>query len=219
MTRRFALALAMPLALSAGVASAATFDFGQLADEVKRDQGRELMFGEAKPDGWIVDGITVTTSANGFLDGGFASRGFTSQPSGLGACNAPSGDCNASDWDGVREASEVLEVMFDRVVAAMWTLRETTDSWRRGEGPDHTLANGCAKVNGVERAVAGGAFTDDLGAHSTWTFEPCSGGGSDYYVTAASVPTPPAPVPLPAGAVLLGTALAALGFRARRKAA
>ena len=219
MIRRSILSLAVPLALCAGTASATTFDFGDLADEVKKREGRELLFAEAMPNGWTVDGITVATSANAFLDGGFASRGFVSRPSGLGACNAPSGDCNASDWDGVREAGEVLTVMFDRVLAAVWTLRETTDAWRNGTGPDHTLAEGCARVNGQDRRLAGGAFVDDLGAAATWTFEPCSTGGSDYYVTAAEVPTPPAPVPAPAGAVLLGSALLGLGLRARRRAA
>ena len=221
MSRRITPVLLAPLALGvalcAGAASAATFDFGTLADQ-SRVKGKERYFAEVMSNGWTVDDITVTTSANAWLDGGFRSRGFTSAPSGLGACNDPSGRCDASDWDGVRDVGEVLSVFFSKAVSAAWTLRETTPAFYAGTGPDHTLANGCAKVNGVERAVSGGAFLGDLGASATWSFEPCAGGGGDYYVTAVEASVPVAPVPVPAGAVLLGTALAALGWRARRSA-
>ena len=222
MTYRSVTALVAPLAfgaaLCAGAASAATFDFGALADRSRVD-GKEFYFSEVKKDGWSVDGITVTTSANAWLDGGFRSRGFTSAPAGLGACNAPKGRrCDGSDWDGIRDAGEKLVVMFDQVISAMWTIRETTPAFHAGTAPDHTLANGCAKVNGVEREVIGGRFADDLGSAASWSFEPCATGGSDFYVTAAEADVPPAPVPLPAGGALLGTALAGLGWRARRSA-
>ena len=211
----FLAPLAFGATLCVGAASAATFDFGALADDT-RTKGKEFYFSEVMPDGWTVDGITARTSANAWLDGGFRSQGFTSAPAGLGACNSPSGRCDASDWDGVRELGERLSVMFDTVISAVWTIRETTPAYHAGTAPDHTLANGCAKVNGVEREVRGGAFTASLGPAATWDFEPCAGGASDFYVTAAEVTTGPSPVPVPAGAVLLGTALAGLGWRARR---
>lgn len=222
MMRRAILALAAPLALSAGAAGAATIDFGQLATEVRRAEGRELQWSEAiGPGGWTVDGVTVMASDNAHLDAGFRSNGYEIAPGGLGLCNSPSGDCNASDFDGVREAGERLSIMFDRVLSAVWTLRETTDAWRNGTGPDHTLANGCAVVNGVETRIEGGSLLDAPVAAASWSFEPCAGGGSDFYVTAVEVSDdiPPAPVPLPAGAALLATALGVLGFQARRKAA
>lgn len=212
--------LAIGAALCAGGASAATFDFGDLATDVKAREGRELMWSDAQPDGWTVDGFTVDVTGTGYLDAGFRSRGFESAPAGLGACNDPTGDCNASDWDGIRDVGEIVTVIFDRAIYAVWTLRETTAAWYAGTGADHTLATGCARVNGVDRALSGGSFVDDLGAAATWSFEPCATGGTDFYVTAAEVSlTPPAPIPLPAGAVLLGTALAGLaGWRARRAA-
>ena len=221
MMRRAILALAAPLALCAGVASAATIDFGQLATDVRVREGRELQWSEAiGPAGWTVDGITVTASANAHLDAGFRSRGYVIAPGGLGLCNSPSGDCNASDFDGIREAGEILTIMFDQVLSAVWTLRETTDAWRNGTGPDHTLANGCARVNGVEREVRDGLLLGaPTPAASAWSFEPCAGGGSDFYVTSVEVDTTVAPIPLPAGAALLLTALGALGFQARRRAA
>ena len=221
MTRRATTAIAAPLAfaaaLCAGAATASTFDFGALADQTRKG-GKEHYFSEVMSDGWTVDGITVRTSDNAWLDGGFRSRGFTSRPAGLGACNDPSGRCDASDYDGVRDVGERLSVMFDTVISAVWTLRETTAAWYAGTGPDHTLVDGCARVNGVERAVRGGAFVDGAITAASFDFEPCTGGGTDYYVTAAEVSPTPSPVPVPAGVVLLGTALAGLGWRARRAA-
>lgn len=219
MTRRAILALAAPLALCAGVASAATFDFGALAEDAQTEAGRELQWAEHFGPGgaWTVDGVTVLANDNAHLDASFRSGLFESAAAGLGLCNSPSGDCNASDWDGIRDAGETLTLAFSRAVAPIWTLRETTAAWREGRAPDHTLMEGCARVNGVEHGLTGGILSG-LGASTTWTFEPCAGSGSDFYVTAAEIETPPAPVPVPAGAVLLGSALAALGLRARRKA-
>ncbi len=220
MTRRATSASIVPLVLGAalctGTASAAVFDFSDLSARVKAREGRELLWAEAMPDGWSVDGITVTAGEGAFLDGPFRSRGFDNASSGLGLCNDPSGDCNKSDFDGVRDAGERLTIMFDTVVSAAWTLRETTAAWAARTGPDHTLANGCAKVNGVEREIRGGALLGDLLASASWAFEPCAQGGTDFYVTAAAVEPVPAPVPVPAGIVLLGSALAGLGWRARR---
>ena len=211
--------LAIAATLCAGTASAATFDFADLAARKKAELGAETYFADTMPDGWTVDGITATTSANAWLDGPFTSRGFDHASSGLGACSDPSGDCNASDFDGVRDAGEVLSVFFDKVISAVWTLRETTDAFDARTGPDHTLANGCARVNGVERRIVEGTVQGDLGASAAWSFEPCATGGTDFYVTAAEASLAPSPVPLPAGALLLGTAIAGLGWRARRSAA
>ena len=213
-----AASLALGAALCAGAASAATFDFAALAAETKAREGRELLWSEAMPDGWTVGGITVTAGEGAYLDGPMTSRGYDNASAGLGSCNDPSGDCNKSDFDGVRDAGERLMVMFDAVVSAVWTLRETTPAWDGGTGPDHTLADGCARVNGVEREVRGGAFLDDLGASASWSFEPCAEGSTDFYVAAAEASITPSPVPMPAGVVLLGTALAGLGWRARRSA-
>jgi hypothetical protein len=228
MSRLSTIALAAPIALAAGLAAAAplepvVFDFGQLADDLKRDAGgheaewADTIYGQA---GWTVGGITVRASDRAHLDGGFTSRGFTSAPSGLGYCDID--DCNRSDQDGIREAVDRLVVTFDRVLDIVWTIRETTQEWRDGERADHTLADGCARVNGTDRDLSGGSFVESLGAADVWTFEACdpasSYGLSDYYVTGATVPgAPPAPIPVPAGAVLLGTALAGLGLGSLRR--
>lgn len=217
MKRISLIALTLPLILGSGTAMATTFDFGALADQLRaQNGGRELTWAEAFPGGgWEVDGITVTASGRGHLDGGFNSRGFQSAPSGLGHCDID--DCNADDADGIREASDRLDIMFSQVVSVVWTIRETTEAWRRGEQPDHTLADGCARVNGTDYDLSGGAFSADLGRSASWTFEACEAGSSfgvsDYYVTAAEIV--PAPIPVPAGALLLGSALLGLGLRAR----
>lgn len=208
------LALAAALAALPLAAPAATFDLAALADAVKAERGgSEATWSEAMPDGWTVDGLTLDVDGPGWLDGGFVSRaGWETVAAGLGSCNAPSGRCDKSDFDGIREPGERIVLMFDRVVSAAWTIRETLpDFLRGGPGgtvPDHTLSDGCARVNGVDRAVTGGALvTGERSA--TWVFEPCAEGRSDYYV--AAVEATPAPVPLPAGVWLLGAALAGLG--------
>ena len=219
------LALAAPLTILAGMTSAATveptiFDFGALADELKAENGTELEWGDTiyAQDGWTKNGLTVKASDRAHLDGGFESSKFVSEPSGLGFCNIA--DCNKSDFDGIREVEDVLVLTFDRIVDVLWTIRETTAAWQNRTGPDHTLAEGCAKVNGVDHDLTGGRFVTAPGASSAFTFQACSGGSSfgmsDYYVTSATIEgTPPSPVPLPAGALLLGTALMGLGLRSR----
>ena len=227
MPRLSILALATPIAVAAGMASAATvvptvFDFGALAEQSKsRAGGKELVWGASEfADGLTVNGLTVDASDRAHLDGGFESNGFTSAPSGLGYCDIA--DCNRSDSDGVREAADRLVITFSSVVEVLWTIRETTDAWRQLRAPDHTLAEGCARVNGVDHDLSGGSFASSPGASSEFVFEPCAAnspyGISDFYVTAATIEgTPPSPVPVPAGAVLLGTAVAGLGFGAARR--
>ena len=227
MCRFSTLALAAPIALAAGAASAATvaptvFDFGALAEQSRTNAGgTELVWGESEfADGVTVGDLTVDVSDRAHLDGGFTTKKFTSAPAGLGYCQID--DCNASDFDGVRDAPDSLALTFSRVVDVLWTIRETTDAWRQGFVPDHTLAEGCARVNGVDLDLSGGSFVTGPGASDSFTFEPCANnspfGISDFYVTAATIEgDTPSPVPLPAGAVLLGTALAGLGFGAARR--
>lgn len=227
MPRFSTLMLAAPIAFAAGHAPAATvaptvFDFGAMAEQ-SRDLsgGTELEWGESRYAGGVTVGdLTVDASDRAHLDAGFTSGRFTSAPAGLGYCNIA--DCNRSDYDGVRDAADRLVLTFSRVVEVLWTIRETTDAWRQRSAPDHSLADGCARVNGVDHDLSGGSFVVSPGASDVFAFEACGSnspyGVSDFYVTSATIEgTPPSPVPVPAGAFLLGTALLGLGLGARRR--
>lgn len=234
MTPRAILALAAPLALCAGVASAASFDFATAADNYYIANGVEGTFDQVTGGVFADGGVTVTASAthqgraaDPFMDA-YSGHWHKRRFAGLGVCHSGMiGDVSAcasvrSDMrgriaqgdaqadDNVTE-DEVLTLTFSEAVSlASLTIR----------GQHHNPATGTFLLNGIEQRVEDGQWTGDLGVFDTWTF---AMGGSDptqLYVnalTAANSPPPPAPVPVPAGALLLGSALAALGLRARRK--
>ena len=234
MTRAILAAGFILLPLAAPAASI-TFDFGALADEVKGREGRELLFAEAMPDGWTVGGVTVTASPGAFLDGAWRRGARTFPASGLGLCNDPSGECNGSDWDGIRDIGERLTLTFSQPVRWLSATMRETPLGAAAENfatlDDHVLANGAIRVGTEHDAletvlVQMGEVSglDAFGYATSWSFDPRETGlGFDGYLRSAIVealpePEPLAPVPLPAGAALLAGALAALGSTHRRRA-
>lgn len=197
-----AVVAGLVLALAPLAASSATFDLAAAAADAKAERGAESYFSEVMPDGWTVDGITLTTSSDAWLDGPWR-RGVSA---GLGVCNAPDGDCNGSPFDGIN-AGEQLTLKFSEPVRATWTIRETGPLYASG-GPDHTLREDDVILNGVRRSVAGGVLVGD-GYLTEWTFgvpddEPFNRG---IYLAAAEI----APIPLPAAGLGLLAGLTGLG--------
>ena len=164
----------------------------------------------------LASGIIVRAqglSLSGVADAFFDSSSFGGRPAGLGVCSSPScktgvAGANTGD-DNLNRAEELLLFTFNMPVqvTALTIINAL-----------HHPANGTFTVDGDTFSIVNGAvdpaFLALIMPRSSYTLKYVPD-GEELYV--GDVTVAPAPVPLPAGALLLGTALAGLGAAGRRR--
>ena len=213
-------------------AQAATFDFVDLIDGPGGIDGNPATPGDTTGEstwstssvagGWTVDGITLDAVA-GSLKGPIYDPYLDADAAGLGVCSTlgDSGgfDCAGSSDDNVT-FGEILVLDFSEAVSL-------TDLVLRHQnhdlfGASTVYANLAIEIynfaTGLFEVYAqGSSDLSDWGAHDLWGFQVAGDGAAyDFYISSITV----APVPLPAGGLLLLTALGGIGLaRRKRKAA
>lgn len=201
------LAFAVAATVLAAPAGAATFDFIDLANQARSSYGREVSFETVYPEGYTLDSLTVQATA------GSSSVWMDSQGAGLGVCEI--GDCNNHYLDGI-DSNDLLTLSFDQPVRLTDMLvRESSEEFNAGLGPDHTPFSGLLHINDAPYSVADGVVQgldlqgDSFTIRADALFGP-AGGSVSQYVSVATV----APVPLPAaGFMLLAAFGAVVGLR------
>lgn len=188
-------------------ANAAVFDFAALADGL--DGGSEGVWSSVIGGGWTQGGVTVWASAAGtddaYLDSGNA---------GLGVCSVwdKAGQCTPGDDDNVdytmADGYETLQLRFSNSV-------EITEIVLRDSIHNEYVLNDDIWFNGDNAwglYTVGIDGTDVFGSGSFWSFEVGSDPSSQFYISSITV----AVVPLPAGGLMLLTALGGIAVAKRR---
>jgi hypothetical protein len=157
--------------------------------------------------------MSITTGASGHLDGTGSKSGL---PSGLGSCLDLINGCIGKETDDIDPGMDLLTMNFVNDALAAAQVVTITDMLIRDDF--HLEFDGEIDVNGTVLTVVDGALTGlNLVGSSfdfSWISGVDSGDQAGFYVEAIT-----AQVPLPAGILLLGTALGGLGLARRRKAA
>ena len=203
--------VAAAFALFGSAASAATFDFATLANA-----GEGIWSTNLNPSivagGWTQDGITVFPSATGgadaYLDAGF---GSPLKPAGLGVCKIwdAAGQCTPSSDDNVQTGETLILSFSTKVQIDQIVLRDA----------EHVLFVLNDTINFVGQN-ASGLYTVGLGnpfltfgQGTLWSFNIGGRSPKDFYIASITVSA----VPLPAGGLLLLTALGGIAAVRRRK--
>jgi hypothetical protein len=216
-------AAAVVATLSTGAASAATYDFVALANAgemgvadgtmLTTSGGSVLVAGYNGP----TDGSTlVDTSPFAYLDSDGGSG-----PAGLGVCQVITGaaQCNPSSDDNVTAGpggSEILQVNFGAGVISGLTFNADNHGPMSGAF-DYSIDGGATWATGVSTAGSwAGALTVTDGKGIMLAFA-----GTEFYLASAdyvgsTAQNAPTPAPLPAGGVLLLTALGGMAVARKR---
>lgn len=202
-----ALSLAAAFALSGAAASAATFNFATLANTI----GEGVWSFSTVSGGWTQDGITVYASATtgeAYLDSGFGSPLLNA---GLGVCQTwdSAGLCTPSSDDNV-QAGETLVLSFStKVQIDQIILRDANHNLFV---LNDTISFTGQSASGLYTVGIGSTFLT-FGQGTLWNFEVGGRVLKDFYIASITVSA----VPLPAGGLLLLTALGGMAVARRRR--
>lgn len=212
--------------LSAGISTAATFDFVSMADDSNDDNwigAVEKNWGDVFGSGLMIGGITLNASgSNG--DKTFADAFFDKGNAGLGVCSTVhatpgSSGCatgiGSRTWDDNVQGNaggETLTLDFGQAI-------DFTNILFNDDG--HVALNGTLNVNGQVLNVVGGAVTSGfeyLKGASVYNFSYTS---NQFYLASATVGGSGtlSTVPLPASGLLLFGALGGMSFMRRKRKA
>ena len=199
------LTAALFVGAMSSAAGAATFDF--VAEAANNERG--VVNGTTLDFGGI--GTTFNATANGNDAFAYFDDLSGGLPAGLGVCAVidSGAQCNPSDDDNLT-AGENLDLSFDKVIDL------SGFSFYNGK---HRSPPSVAPTATLQWAINGGTlqtitFADAVATTLTGVSSIQFGhDGTDYYIAAMAA------VPLPAGILLMGTALGGLGLTRRKKKA
>lgn len=224
---RLAAAVAAALVIGAPLtAQAATFDFATMSDDFYTANGYEGTWDQVTGGTYTVDGVTITDASATWTSNGTtagadpffdSSAGMNNRDAGLGVCHSgtktstgrsncatPTG--SATSDDNLTQG-EALTLTFDGPV----TMTSLTIRDENHYGITDTSA---VIINGVTYSAVNGIVTFSGGlTASSFTFVTEASGNPQIYLSSMTV----APVPVPAGVLMLPGGLLLLILLRRRR--